>query len=174
MGQGKTQAEIDAYEAYLRSLKRFRTVGVRPNTAILNERAIQYRLDRWREELIESGLETPVLQWLSDVDDLTPLMEFSVSAAYMQSGDDFFISFYSDVGLTTLVDSISGVVTVGEAASGVVQAELTSPLVAGTYYARAFVTRASGSIQVTEFSNTVSKTLVASDDDDYAAWLVAA
>jgi hypothetical protein len=53
MPQGKTQQEIDAEEARLRALARYRTTGVSAERAALAEREIQRRLKKWRRELVE-------------------------------------------------------------------------------------------------------------------------
>lgn len=174
MPQGKTQADIDAEEARLRALRRYRTVGVNETTAIVNEMEIQRILNRWRKELIPGGLPTPTLAWLTDATDSTPLMQFSVVPATFLTNDNYVISFYSDVGLTSLVDTIAGTINSTDAADGIVQASLASPLSNGTYYARVIVTRSA--VAVSNYSNTVTVTInvVVQDDDDYAAWMAAA
>lgn len=93
-----------------------------------------------------------VLEWLSGSENM-PQMRMSVPPEAMITGDPWEILFYSDVGLTTLVATASGVVTEEEAGSAIVGGTIDKLLPDGLIYARGRV------IDKTDWSNTVSQTI---------------
>lgn len=113
---------------------------------------------------------TPTLTLISGVGDNQPDFLVSAAAADLPVGAVVTIYAYSDVGLTTLVDT--GVGTVAVDGTITISNQL-GPLADGTYWYNADTAIAGHATSAK--SNTETNTIaISSDDDDYAAWLAAA
>lgn len=106
---------------------------------------------------INDSLVTPVLTWVTDGTDNTPTLTIDVPIGIMLENDDWEIEFYSDAGLTSLLDEATGTVSGTDAGDGDIDGTLGDALADGTVYARARVTRSGN--PVTNWSNTASQVI---------------
>jgi len=92
----------------------------------------------------EAALVTPVLTWVTGAEDNTPTLTIDVPIGAMAENDTWEIEFYSDAGLTVLIDTASGLVNAEDAGDGDISGTLSSALQDGATYARARVVGKTG------------------------------
>ena len=107
----------------------------------------------------DSGLPTPTAVWTSDEYALDPTINMTEAV----EGDVAAIEISTSSDFSSLYGSATNTIDAGEAASGSLTFDTPTLLTATTYYARVRYQRGS---EWSDWSNTVSKTMAASDVPD--------